>query len=477
MKQKYLQLISDFGVFAIGNFLVKFVQFFLLPLYTAAMSTEEYGIAELLNNISEIVFPIMTLAICEAVFRFSIEEEGNKAAILYESLWVLIKGAFVVIIVVSVLQYFVYNPYVYHVFLVIFCYSVRMLFANYAKGSGYVKCFSLSGIVNALALAILDWLFLIRLRLGTAGYLMAIIGAHLISAVVLFFGTDIYRITWKREKNLELRKRMLKYAIPLMPNSIAWWVISMSSKYIILYVSGPATAGLYTAANKLPAVVSVASQVFQQSWQLNASRVYKDKNASFFYENILKIYTSIMFIIGSFAICSSPMLSKYMLNGEFYEARKYVPLMMLTVVIQCMTIYFGAILIAFKQTKKVMYGMVTGACANVIISMISINYLGIWGVLTAGILCYLIILFQRIRAVNRLIKFNMRLSTNAILLVIMGGQSILISQGRTNHIVVSLLLMGGIVAVICFSYHRDILHLLHKICVNRQGKVTVKELD
>ena len=72
---KYLRLLSDVGVFAVGNLLAKLIQYFLLPLYTSAMTTETYGTAELLNNLSEMLFPIVTLAIYEAVFRFAVDPD------------------------------------------------------------------------------------------------------------------------------------------------------------------------------------------------------------------------------------------------------------------------------------------------------------------------------------------------------------------------------------------------------------------
>lgn len=48
MKDKYKTLVSDTAIFALGNLLIKLIQFFLLPLYTIYMSTAEYGVANLL---------------------------------------------------------------------------------------------------------------------------------------------------------------------------------------------------------------------------------------------------------------------------------------------------------------------------------------------------------------------------------------------------------------------------------------------
>ena len=58
MRQSYKNLVSDTAVFAVGNMLTKAIQFFLLPMYTALLSAEQYGIGELVNNLSELLYPL-----------------------------------------------------------------------------------------------------------------------------------------------------------------------------------------------------------------------------------------------------------------------------------------------------------------------------------------------------------------------------------------------------------------------------------
>ena len=75
---KYRTLLSDIMIFIIGTVLAKAIQFILMPLYTTYMSTEAYGIAELTNNLSELFFPIATLCVYEAAFRFAVDPEFSN---------------------------------------------------------------------------------------------------------------------------------------------------------------------------------------------------------------------------------------------------------------------------------------------------------------------------------------------------------------------------------------------------------------
>lgn len=88
MESKYKVLASNTVVFAIGNILVKLISFFLMPLYTSVLTTEQYGVAELLNNSIEIVLPIATLCIVEALYRFAIDENSDHSTIFVDALFI-----------------------------------------------------------------------------------------------------------------------------------------------------------------------------------------------------------------------------------------------------------------------------------------------------------------------------------------------------------------------------------------------------
>lgn len=78
-------------MFAIGNVLTKLVLFFLMPVYTSAMSTNEYGTGELIYSTVELMLPVVTLCLYEAVFRFSIDSDSNHTQLLSNALAAILK--------------------------------------------------------------------------------------------------------------------------------------------------------------------------------------------------------------------------------------------------------------------------------------------------------------------------------------------------------------------------------------------------
>ena len=66
---KYKTLAKDTGLFAISDFASKCITFLLLPIYTNVLTTTEYGQVDLLNNMVNLVYPLLTLSIVEATIR------------------------------------------------------------------------------------------------------------------------------------------------------------------------------------------------------------------------------------------------------------------------------------------------------------------------------------------------------------------------------------------------------------------------
>lgn len=413
------------------------------------MTTQGYGTAELLNNLSEMLLPIMTLAIYEAVFRFSINNEYNQDALLNESISFLFKILIGSFVIAALVRYFTHYPYTYNLLILIFALSFRTLFANYARGSGHSKCFAASGIVNALALTLFSWLFLSHFQWDVRGYLLAITIAHIISSIVLFYGVGINEKIRKRIHDKQLLPIMLSYSKPLILNNIAWLIVTLSNRYIVLFIYGASVAGIYTAANKLPAIISVISQIFQQAWQLNSSREYQKEGVASFFENVWKLYSTIIILFGACIIAATPLLANFTLKNEFIIAKQYIPLMMVSVIINCLAAYFGSLLIAFKQTRAIRNGMMLGAAINLLLSFFLIKQFGIWGGLFGNIICFLVILICRIHDVERIRTIKLELPANIPLILLLFIQAGLASCNYYDiSIIISILMI-----IFCFFYY------------------------
>ena len=76
-KNKYTELIANTGALAIGNFSSKILVFLLVPLYTSVLTTEEYGFYDLVFTTIQLLIPVFTCNVTDAVLRFTLESENH----------------------------------------------------------------------------------------------------------------------------------------------------------------------------------------------------------------------------------------------------------------------------------------------------------------------------------------------------------------------------------------------------------------
>ena len=95
-KNKYL--IKNIGLFTVGSFGSKILSFLLVPLYTAVLSTSEFGTVDLITSTASILTPILLLSIFDATLRFGMDSNYKKEDVLSTSINIAIKGSLILLI-------------------------------------------------------------------------------------------------------------------------------------------------------------------------------------------------------------------------------------------------------------------------------------------------------------------------------------------------------------------------------------------
>jgi len=89
---RYKKLVSNTFTFAVGTFSSKILVFLMLPLYTRVLSSAEYGKVDLIVQTCNILIPIASLGIVNAVIRFGLENTSNKKSIFSVGLITILLG-------------------------------------------------------------------------------------------------------------------------------------------------------------------------------------------------------------------------------------------------------------------------------------------------------------------------------------------------------------------------------------------------
>nr|WP_303769873.1 polysaccharide biosynthesis C-terminal domain-containing protein [Actinomyces oris] len=415
-------LLGNTLVFALGGLAVKAVSLVLMPLYTTALTAGEYGTAELLNSAIEIVLPLLSLGVVEALYRFSIDDDVRKDELFAGSLVVLGGGALCTGVLCA-LGSAVWGMDHAGSFFVLFC-SVCVFKATtqLARGLGHVRRFVVYGLINALAMVVSTYLLLFRAHLGVEGYLWSFTIGYLVGGLVAFLGSAEYRLLAPFRVDRALLRRMLVYSLPLVPNLLSWWLVSVSGRYVVLWGSGLVAAGLFTAASKMPSLINIVASVFQQAWQYSTAREIDSPDRGAFFGSVLRGYSLATLTTAGLVIALNRPISRVMLQAEFSEGWRYIPLLMLAATFGVMTIFFGTFYQALMNSRMLMVSTMMGAVVNVILGVALVPFMGSWGAGLAGAVAYALVLVVRARDLRRRIDLPIdrpRLTYQLALLSIM----------------------------------------------------------
>lgn len=453
---KYRTLLSDIVIFIIGTVLAKAIQFVLMPLYTTYMSTEAYGVAELTNNLSELFFPIVTLCIYEAAFRFAVDPEFSNKKLVTAVTRVMAISTMLGL-GITILLKFVFNyKYAFYLFFILYAYAIRMCAAYYVRGSGKSKVFAVSGIVNALSLSIFNIVFLVILKLGENGYLLSIGFSYCISALYLIIVGQVIRDIEPKQVSHNDFRVLFQYCVPLIFYNILYWFTTISGRYILLWFTDASTAGKYVAAIKIAAIINMIQQAIYAAIQLNSSRVFSEDGKEKYYSEIINLFIYLYCTLGSMIVCVTPILAKFTLKNSFYEGRIYLPVIMLSAIFNCISSLLGTMYSTYKKTQKMVGVSLVGSLTNIAVGLVLIPSCGIWGACIASVFCYLSQVVYKFVDVNKFCRIKYNWGKVIVNLLLITLQVILMSIKKYNSIWYVVLFTFMLLAINCWDIIKSI---------------------
>lgn len=391
---KESKLFKNTVIIAIGNICTKCISFFLLPLYTSILTTEEYGKVDLVATYVALLTIILTLQFEQGLFRFLIESRENENKKTKYITTILISVFFVTsVFALAITPILVRIKYEFTFYLVVWTIVsvINSLIIQIPRGLGDNPTYAKGSFISASLNVIFNALFIALFKLGMKSLLISSILSLTLSAMYVFFKLKL----WKYIKlNMFSKKyfiKISKYSLPLIPYTLCWWVISASDRIIINLFIGTAANGIYAAAYKFPSLFRMITNIFQLSWTESASENINDERREEYYQkiimNTIKFYSACNLLI----ICVMPFVFDILIKSDFVEAYKYIPILMLAALFHSISSLYCSIYFAFKETKKVALTTIGAAIINVIINIVLIKKLGLYAAAISSALAYIIV--------------------------------------------------------------------------------------
>lgn len=426
---KYKRLLSDTVAFTISNFASKVLVFLLIPLYTAVLSTEEYGISDLITNTINLIYPVLTLAVMEATLRFAFDSDVKKNEVLSNSL--LMVGISVVVLILAMPAVKTYSSDIYKYwiwFVVIYTgYNVHSVCAQYAKGCGYTKQFAVSGVVQTAVVIASNLIGLLLLRGGLTAYLLSVALGDYTAAIFLIISCRQYKDIRHFKINKKLLADMLKYSIPTIPASVAWFINVSLDKYIIIAKIGIAESGIYSVSYKIPSVISMVTSLFTSAWTLAAIDNVNEKDNSEFHTTTYNYFNIANVILCAFLIIMSKPLGRILYSNEFFEAWRCVPMLLIAYVFSGLSGFLASAFRAAKKTSGLFTSVCAGAAINTVLNFVLIDYMGIFGAALATMISFCAVWAIRLITMRSIIRLKINIVRDAAVYVLLIAEALIIT--------------------------------------------------
>jgi O-antigen/teichoic acid export membrane protein len=481
---KLQSLLKETAIYGLSSIIGRFLNYLLVPLYTAKMSVESgnYGVVTNVYAWTAVLLVILTFGFETTFFRFASKEKENTPKVFSMSMQVIgtLCGLFLLAIfcflpsIAKTLGYEMHPEFIGMMAVVVSLDALQAIpFGLLRLQKRPIKFASLKlfNIFTNIALNLFVFVALPHLYTKNPGlfgniyfpdnqaFYVFFINLVCTASVTFFLIPElkIYRPTFDKE----LLKSMLRYSWPLLLLGIAG-VLNLHADKIIYTWLVPGEKGIqelsvYGAAVKIAAIMAMLMQAFRYAYEPFVFSNSKESDSKALYAKAMK-YFIIVSMLAFLVVVFYMDILKYIINSNYWDGLKVVPIVMAAEIF--MGIYFN-LSFWYKLNDETYWGAIFSfiGCAllfavNIIFvpkyGYIACAWASFTGYFAAMLLSYII--GQKRNAISYDLKTIFRFTA---LFAVLYGASLLIPDGNS---IVKMLCNTGLLAIFMLC----ILHTIRK---------------
>ena len=414
------KLVKNTAILTFGKICTRGIMFIMTPLFTRWLSQSDYGTFDLIVTYITFLMPIITLECAEAVFRHLLDakKEEDKKSIITNAVVIDLIGFIICLLITAILAISfeqIRNVAVYFVILLI-SETINTLMTMILRGLKMIPTYTIANIVYVVAMIISVTVLVKFMNLGLAGIILGYSIGYLVSSIFIIVRSKLLQYISFKCFDKIMAKKMLKYSLPMIPNTLSWWIVDASDRTIVSSILGSSTNAILAVAHKIPNLCQTIFSVFHMSWQENATETINDKDRDKYYSSIMNnmfvILTSICILIlsGNFIIF------KVLFTEEYFAAYYQVPILMVSIVLSMLAQFIGGIYVAKMESKTNGATTIIAAIINIIVNLGLIKFIGLYAATVSTLVAYISLFIIRYVKVKK--EINLKFSKSSYIAAI-----------------------------------------------------------
>ena len=383
----YKRLLKETSLYSLGPLLARVLSLITVPIYTRILSPADYGAIDILSYTAVLVVLFVGAALDQAVARFYLDasdEVERKRIASTVLIYYICAFAFLIPLIKPFARDLAHNwlhgqvaeKTVMLVFIFIWFNGIYYIANNQLKYLFLSKQVALCAIGNSLVSVALSLMFVAYYKLGVFGmFLGQVVGAGIFALVALYFGRRSYALVF----HWGVLRRLLHYSLPLVPGSLAYYLMQYIDRFAIKEFISLKEVGIYGIGARLASLINLILTGFHGAWSPTVFKSFRESEAP---ERFRVVFNHFLFIVLVMMLGLSVFgkeILRILTTKTFSQGFIVVPLLVAAAILASVGEYFTyGIRIAQKTHYKLVLNIAI-LIMNVVLNYLLIPPLGIIG--------------------------------------------------------------------------------------------------
>lgn len=348
-------LAKDTAIYGMSSIIGRFLNYLLVPLYTAKISAASggYGVITNMYAYTALLLVILTYGMETTFFRF-VNKEGEDAPKVYTTVLCMVGCTSLLFIALvmafihplsSLMGYADHPAYVWTMFVTVAIDAFQCIpfaYLRYKKRPMKFAAFKLLFILLNILLNVLYYVVLGGTEVGYAFYINLVCTA----SITFCFYKELKEgfmgefATWSETKHLI--GKMLRYSWPILVLGIAGILNQTADKILFPYIykgnDSHTQLGIYGAASKIAMIMAMITQAFRYAYEPFVFGKAKDKDSRDTYAAAMK-YFLIFTLLAFLVVMGYIDVLRHIIGRDYWDGLRVVPIVMAAEIL--MGVYFN----------------------------------------------------------------------------------------------------------------------------------------
>ncbi len=396
-------------ILTIGKISTQAITFFLLPLYTAYLSREDYGVVDLIATVVSLLFPILNMQIEQAVFRYMVVNRENQTE-TKKIISTAFSFSFFQIVAFAILfciiQPYVHNEYKWFLLINLVLGTLNFSLMQVMRGLGDNMGYAIAAFISSVVNIGVNLLLILVFNLGATAMLTATSIGSLVSVSFIVYRSKFWRYYSPRFFERQRLKELLSYSMPLVPNELSWWAIRASDRFVITAALGAGANGIIAVAHKFPSIYIMLYNIFGIAWTESVVLHLKEPDGEKYFSDMTNRMLRLFACASMLIVAVMPLVFGWLINDSFKEAYNLIPLYMIGSIFNVVIGLISTVYIVHKRTKVIAKTSILAATICLVTDIILVGQIGIYASPISYLLGFGVMMGYRCLDIKKYVKLE-----------------------------------------------------------------------